>query len=122
MTSLMDLFYPPRELPQGTRRAIRFDKKQREAAPKEPVKKDAEPRAGRSYVHGKKTQAIIEALGTDEFISVQTLIELTGAGKSTVEGVLAQANKRGEIEKKLIKGKGRVRFKYYRLKGADHGC
>lgn len=118
----MDLFYPPRELPEGERRTIRFDKKRPDWTPKEPVKKDAEPRAGRSYVHGKKTQAILEALGTDEFISVQTLIELTGAGKSTVEGVLAQANKRGEIEKKLIKGKGRVRFKYYRLKGAQNGC
>lgn len=118
----MDLFYPPRELPEGTRRTIRFDKKRPDWTPKETVKKEAEPRAGRTYVHGKKTQAILEALATEpgKFVSVQTLIELTGAGKSTVEGVLAQANKRGEIEKKLVKGKGRVRYKYYRLKGLDH--
>lgn len=115
----MELFYPaPQNLPEGTRRSIRMDKKKPVLAIKvQQQPKKAEPRA---YTHGAKTEAIITAISAGEFLSIDRIVEMTGAGKSTVEGVLSRADKRGQIEKTIVPGPGRARFKLYRMK--SHAC
>ena len=119
---LLDLLYPlPVDPPGKASRSIRMDRKRpawtiKDVEKPAKAEKRSEPR---SYTHGEKTEAIIAALSAGEFVSIASIVEATGAGKSTVEGVLSRADKRGEIEKKVIKGAGRARYKYYRMRVPD---
>lgn len=117
---LIDLLYPlPVDPPGKASRSIRMDKKRHDWTAKEKPTKAEKRSEPRSYTHGEKTESIIAALSTGRFVSIAIIVETTGAGKSTVEGVLSRADKRGEIEKKVINGAGRARYKYYRMRVPD---
>lgn len=63
-----------------------------------------------------KSQIVKDMLANPErrFVSVEELLT-TGVCMATIREILHQLHRRGELEKKCVAGKGRTRYKHYRM-------